>query len=236
MKFQSIVYAIVMVFLFSACQKETQQLTELSEKERAKQEFIAELPKMIEESKTWSFGVRPNVSQEEHAAFLKREPGAKYTLSLMSNKNFDGDWRKASAIVRQNNEDWADMPAAFMTAQEQNGAMLKDWLLKEESTPEVQEAMAYHLQALVDFGNHDYRLIARTLNALKGHWTSEEIRNFATPWQQKLAEHKRKLEQPLETEGLSEGKIEAQKLIRSNGIYIAQDAEKWFERALTPVR
>ncbi len=89
-------------------------------------------------------------------------------------KQFVEDWRSLHKINVEavNNNKYIDrqLTACFM---------LDEILLKQETTPEVQEAISYYTKQLMVNKNLEYTIVSRSLEKLKGYWPAQQISQAA---------------------------------------------------------
>ena len=90
------------------------------------------------------------------------------------------DWRYADqlgiAVIKGAEND----PIEFHVSQWISYSMLRGFLLKQEGTPEVKGAIAYHLNILHKYNSfRDAKVVFQALERLHGFWTEEQISKYA---------------------------------------------------------
>ena len=88
-------------------------------------------------------------------------------------------WQEADGLVREFLQSIKDNPLAYQIEQKAASKMLTDRLLDAETTPASQEAIEYYTQRLLDNAHSDADVISRSLDALEGKWTRDQIARAA---------------------------------------------------------
>jgi hypothetical protein len=85
-------------------------------------------------------------------------------------------WQQVHYAVQQYIEETQQLPIAFVEHQQLSQGTLRGYLLREETTPELQQALEYYMNVLIKYKSFGPKtLLAHTLLKLRGHWTNEQI-------------------------------------------------------------
>ncbi|MBD1207394.1 MAG: hypothetical protein H9535_03115 [Ignavibacteria bacterium] len=90
------------------------------------------------------------------------------------------DWHSPDQLGRAVVKGVENDPLEFHIAQWISYSMLRGFLLKQDPTREVKEAVAYHLNILHKYNSfRDAKVIFQSLERLQGFWTDEQISKFS---------------------------------------------------------
>lgn len=90
------------------------------------------------------------------------------------------DWHSPDQLGRAVVKGVENDPLEFHIAQWISYSMLRGFLLKQEGTPEVKGAIAYHLNILHKYNSfRDAKVVFQALERLHGFWTEEQISKYA---------------------------------------------------------
>jgi hypothetical protein len=177
-----IVYLLLLMVCLSSCAVNNSQITEVilpesspaikAPKDFTISTFVVQTPNNIDYFDFIQTYTRNNIKE-----FLKRseiiEAQERKIRSARS-------WRESHIIAQNFANEIPQLHLSFDVHQNLASAMLYYVLLEEEPTVEVQKAIEYYLNILLEYKNYqEANILARSLIKLQGFWSDDKISNLS---------------------------------------------------------